>query len=215
MMRKWSGLIGLVLLLTLLSGSTAALPPAASADSHAQRTARAGELLAQHGVELAAFEAELVQAAEELLQERAGELKREQAQKLHGAVAALREELQMQAEQSQKELNKELLGLQLQLVLVSLSPQEQEEKLAEMAALQEELELIQEELEAEFQERVQQLQAEHEELAPAVSWLSRRNWRPPSGEELASYDQRLWAELERELAEVDSRLSSALANRSY
>jgi len=157
------------------------------------------QLYAQQA-EGANYEQELLQAAEELFAEKGGELRREQAQKLHDAAAALREELQARAAAEQQDLNKELLGLQLELLFVSLAPQEEEEKLLELAAVQEELRDLQDQLEAEYKERMEELQTIHE------AELGRR---------LAALEVELFQAVQEELALYRLALSRAQANGSY
>lgn len=197
---RLAGMISLILVLSMLTGSSPWLLPQAGAAGPVEDTPGAEKLLA--------YEAELLQAAEELLSAKAGEIRREQAQELHDAAADLRKELQDTAAQGQRELEQELLGLQLELVFVTLTPEEQEAKLKDIEALQEELRLYQEELEEEFQTRLQDLQAEHESLAQKRLEAFHRELDQAVREELAAYRQQL-------LVELDGQLSRALANGPY
>ncbi|HPT83218.1 MAG TPA: hypothetical protein PLM25_04960 [Limnochordia bacterium] len=197
-MRQLTGLIGLALLAALLSGSALSLG-AGRQGAPGGLGWSAVQLYAQQA-EGANYEQELLQAAEELFAEKGGELRREQAQKLHDAAAALREELQARAAAEQQDLNKELLGLQLELLFVSLAPQEEEEKLLELAAVQEELRDLQDQLEAEYKERMEELQTIHE------AELGRR---------LAALEVELFQAVQEELALYRLALSRAQANGSY
>ncbi len=205
---RLAGMISLILVLSLLTGSSPWLLPQAGAAGPVEDTPGAEKLLARQEEKLLAYEAELLQAAEELLSAKAGEIRREQAQELHDAAADLRKELQDTAAQGQRELEQELLGLQLELVFVTLTPEEQEAKLKDIEALQEELRLYQEELEEEFQTRLQDLQAEHESLAQKRLEAFHRELDQAVREELAAYRQQL-------LVELDGQLSRALANGPY
>ena len=191
-MRILPAVLILLLISGLLSGSSLAVGGTAAEGvqvSEGGSEPAAESLAAQQAEELAAFRAEVLAAAEELLAEKAGEIRREHAQKLHDAARELRDALQAEARAEQAELTREMLELQLELFLVSLSPEEEEARLARLAELQDELQSKQEELQVEYGERLGQLQAEHVEaarerlLAFRQSWSKpwRRKWRPLTG----------------------------------
>jgi len=199
-MRRLTLIICFTLALSLCTSSSLTPAPGGRAAEPVSLPKRPGEREAGQEAALAAHAAELWQAADELLAEQAGQIRREEAQKLHNDLAALQKEFQAKAEQRQRELAGEVLGVQLELFFVSLSPEEEESKLAQLAALQEELQAVQEELEGEYQARAAELQAEHEELA-------RRR--------IAALEAQLAGSVQEELESYTRRLSRALANGSY
>ena len=194
-MRRLTLIICFTLALSLCTSSSLTPAPGGRAAEPVSLPKRPGEREAGQEADLAAYAAELW-----LLAEQAGQIRREEAQKLHNDLAALQKEFQAKAEQRQRELAGEVLGVQLELFFVSLSPEEEESKLAQLAALQEELQAVQEELEGEYQARAAELQAEHEELA-------RRR--------IAALEAQLAGSVQEELESYTRRLSRALANGSY
>lgn len=112
---------------------------------------------------------------EELVQQ-IGQLRRAQAQKLFDASKALRAEIEQEGQALQSKLGKEVLHLQLQLVLVSLEKEQQLEILQRINQLQGELQEWEEEAQLEFENRLAQLQLDHElELKRELALLT-----PPS-----------------------------------
>lgn len=124
-MRILPAVLILLLISGLLSGSSLAVGGTAAEGvqvSEGGSEPAAESLAAQQAEELAAFRAEVLAAAEELLAEKAGEIRREHAQKLHDAARELRDALQAEARAEQAELTREMLELQLELFLVSSRP---------------------------------------------------------------------------------------------
>lgn len=207
-MRAFAGvLVLLAVMCLLLTGSSLALPALQSEDVGGGGANLQVEFYAHLLEDLANYEEQLIQEAQTILEEQVGEYRREEAQKLHSELLALQDELTREIEVRQKELSTQLLGLQLELFLVSLTASEQEQKLAEVITLQEELQQARADWEAEYEARAQQLQDEHEErLRRRIANLELELDRAVSAE-LDSY-QRQWLQLKPDLA-------STLADRSY
>jgi hypothetical protein len=214
-MRRLTVFMVLGVLAALVTGSVLALPQAETVNTHVELAKTLEDLLLEQEQGRLAYEAELRQAGEEILAQKEGELRREQAQMLHNDAAALRREMQEQVETLQREMSRELLGLQLELILVSLTPGEQDERLAQIEALQEELQRDTEALDAEYQEKLLQLQAEHEELARQRILSFQAELETALQDELTAYHLELMQQLEEAAGKLHPQLSRGTGIRPY
>lgn len=105
--------------------------------------------------------------------EQISQLERAQAQELFDAAKALRGRLEVELGAVQAQIGKEILNLQLQLVLVSLDGQEQLVILDRIDHLQKELENWQEQAQVEYEQGLAQLQLDHQvKLQKALAVLT-------------------------------------------
>ena len=173
------------------------------------------DFLARQEAELEAYELELKQAGEDLFAQKQGELRRAQAQRFQSEAKVLKATLEAELRALQDELSKEMLGYQLQLMLVSLTPEEQRARLELLSNLQDQMAATQTELEAAYKEQLLQLQAEHEEAARAEILGLKAQVEGVMEEEFAEYRLGSLKELDEEFAKMNSASRSVHANRSY
>ncbi|NMB01108.1 MAG: hypothetical protein GX971_06240 [Firmicutes bacterium] len=215
MLRVFGLFVTLTLIMLLFTGSIASLPEIQAEEHKEDRALLVEELLAIKEAELDAYSEELQQAGEDLFSQKVGELRREQAQRFQNAVNELQAELKAQAQDLQEQVTNEILGFQLQLILVTLTPEEQQEKLAQISNLQDELAVHQEELEESFQLKLQELQTQHEQRAEQEVLALQNGLERTMNDEFAQYRLGLLEELEEELEKMGPALGSVRANRSY
>src|SRR5690554_6159647 len=89
--------------------------------------------------ELASYRQQLQAAGEDLFAEMQGELRRAQAQQFQNEAKAMQARLQAELSAVSEDLADEMLKLQLQVMLVSLSTEERQAKLDQISYLQVEL----------------------------------------------------------------------------
>lgn len=144
---------------------------AASAEENPQQTI--ATLLERLDHELTAYHEELQAAGEAEFAERKADLEELLSQEWDEFYSAAQEEGKDFAKWLQDEYGKKLLRLQLELLLVNLTEEEEGERLAAIATLQETMDQLRSEKEAELQTRLDEYQVSLEErfaqLTSAVS----------------------------------------------
>lgn len=206
-MRLFAKLAVLIAVLLLFTGPTFS-PPAVEEDNFTHRAQEVEEMLTQMDEELAAYRAQIQKAGEELFEQKSGELRREQAQRWQNELNKLQAELDSKAQQLQAELSSELLTLQLQLMLVTLKPEEQQHKLERINQLQTELATGLKGLEEDFAGRVEELQTEYDQQAERELLALQAELERAMDAEFQEYQFAL-------LENFQSQWGSAMANRSY
>lgn len=214
-MRVAFKLVALSAIMFLLTGSGVLLPDLDSEDTLAPRAEYVEQLLAEQEAELEQYRAELQQAGDELFTQKLGNLRREQAQRFQNEINALQAKMQDAAQAVQDEVSSEMLSLQLQLMLVSLSPEEQQEKLEQFTKLQDGLSSRLATIEEEYQDQLQKLEVQHEEQGRQEVLALQSELERAMDDELAHYQLTLLATLEEELEKLRFELGSAQSNRSY
>jgi hypothetical protein len=191
--------------LILLSGSLAATEEVV-APSSLEESKTMEDLLAEQDENLASYKAQLQKAGEEIFAEKKGELRRARAQKLQNAIRALQEKMALELKERQEDLNREVLRQQLQLLLVSLDPEEQRSRLGQIAELQEQMEAVQALVEEEYQQKFEWIHAEHEGQGVEEILALQREVERAMQQELAHYSQGLFGALEHEVAKINAAL---------
>lgn len=216
-MPRTISLIILSLAALILTGSALALPQQErlEPDLGTERVEQLAELLEAFEDELAAYRLELQKAGEELFAQREGELRRAHSQGLKMAADALQAEAQEALEEAQSGLNRELLTLHLELLLVSLSPEEQEAKLQQLAQIQDELGKLQGHFQEQLEQDLNKLEEEYEQSWQAERAALQEQVEQTLSDEFNQYRLGLLAELEQAAGKLGPSLGSAGSKRSY
>ena len=175
----------------------------------------AAELMAQFESNLETHHKRLQADGERAYQERYNEIVLEENEKLALGEQALKDEGQEYAKQLQDEYGIKILNRQLQLAIVSLSEEEQAEKIAEIEFFQSELERLKEEKEAELQDRLTALYQEYEESLDATLLSAQAEIEASLEQDYLNYKMELQAALDEEIALLEGKLRRSLANRGY
>lgn len=175
----------------------------------------AAELMAQFESNLETHHKRLQADGERAYQERYNEIVLEENEKLALGEQALKDEGQEYAKQLQDEYGIKILNRQLQLAIVSLSEEEQAEKIAEIEFFQSELERLKEEKEAELQDRLTALYQEYEESLDATLLSAQAEIEASLEQDYLNYKMELQTALDEEIALLEGKLRRSLANRGY
>lgn len=175
----------------------------------------AAELMVQFESNLETHHKRLQADGERAYQERYNEIVLEENEKLALGEQALKDEGQEYAKQLQDEYGIKILNRQLQLAIVSLSEEEQAEKIAEIEFFQSELERLKEEKEAELQDRLTALYQEYEESLDAALLSAQAEIEASLEQDYLNYKMELQAALDEEIALLEGKLRRSLANRGY
>lgn len=175
----------------------------------------AAELMVQFESNLETHHKRLQADGERAYQERYNEIVLEENEKLALGEQALKDEGQEYAKQLQDEYGIKILNRQLQLAIVSLSEEEQAEKIAEIEFFQSELERLKEEKEAELQDRLTALYQEYEESLDATLLSAQAEIEASLEQDYLNYKMELQAALDEEIALLEGKLRRSLANRGY
>jgi competence protein ComGC len=175
----------------------------------------AAELMVQFESNLETHHKRLQADGERAYQERYNEIVLEENEKLALGEQALKDEGQEYAKQLQDEYGIKILNRQLQLAIVSLSEEEQAEKIAEIEFFQSELERLKEEKEAELQDRLTALYQEYEESLDATLLSAQAEIEASLEQDYLNYKMELQTALDEEIALLEGKLRRSLANRGY
>lgn len=175
----------------------------------------AAELMVQFESNLETHHKRLQADGERAYQERYNEIVLEENEKLALGEQALKDEGQEYAKQLQDEYGIKILNRQLQLAIVSLSEEEQAEKIAEIEFFQSELERLKEEKEAELQDRLTALYQEYEESLDAALLSAQAEIEASLEQDYLNYKMELQTALDEEIALLEGKLRRSLANRGY
>lgn len=175
----------------------------------------AAELMVQFESNLETHHKRLQADGERAYQERYNEIVLEENEKLALGEQALKDEGQEYAKQLQDEYGIKILNRQLQLAIVSLSEEEQAEKIAEIEFFQSELERLKEEKEAELQDRLTALYQEYEESLDATLLSAQAEIEASLEQDYLNYKMELKTALDEEIALLEGKLRRSLANRGY